>query len=97
MSGYLTSYGASFVEVDDIDLDTFFERQVKIVRTRPHREKILRFAKYNRKPRVLQRFFKEFVFPLDESLGTSLLRHNLVELALYHIQRKNKPTRESTT
>jgi len=93
----ITSHGATFVEMSDIDLNTFFERQVTVIHYRPYSKKRLHFAKSNRKPRVLQHFFSEFIFPLDESLGgISLLRHNLVELALCHIRRKDRLLFESS-
>ena len=88
----MTSRDPQFVETQEIEAASLFERQVRLERNRPHRNKTFRFAKSNRKPVVLGRFLRDYRFEPTKRDGriTWLLPNNLVELALDHMRSRPK-------
>jgi hypothetical protein len=83
------SNGATFVELDELEPETLFERSVEVVHFHPrYRKKTIRLATSHRKPRVLRQFLRGFLFPLDRCDGVSLLRLNLVELTLDYMRHR---------
>ena len=89
----VTSQNARMVELAVIDRDTFFDNTVRIrkSRTRPY-DRVIGFAKSNRKPVVLSKFLLEYHLDLDSCLKSvdGLLRNNIVEVTLAYLRNKNR-------
>jgi hypothetical protein len=85
----VTSSSGHVVELVDIDASTFFERTVRITQLwGSRRQRIIKFAKSNRKPVVLRRFLQSDQFDLDCCTKSieGLLRNNVVEIARDYIR-----------
>jgi hypothetical protein len=81
------------VELIDIDERTFFERTVRIRQSwGQRRQRVISFAKSNRKPVVLRKFLLSYQLDFDccaESIE-GLLRNNVVEIALDYVRGKRR-------
>jgi hypothetical protein len=88
----MTSRDPQFVEIHEIDTESFFDRQVSVKRNRPRRYRTFRFAKSYRKPVVLRRFLGDYRFDPTQRDGSIdwLLRNNLVEMSLAHMRSRSR-------